>query len=133
MKRNLILLCIGIIFVGSGFFVGYLAGNKVLGNEENVQNQPVEVLTQQPQEEYPEPTQTPLPTPEPTYVGVQYKIILQNNALCLYEVNGTQEKQLRSIEVEEDMYPDTDVAELKKGMFVGTLEGGLEILENFSS
>lgn len=138
MKRGFIILFAGIVFVGCGFLAGYLAGSYIFHEDEPepAQVDPIDqtAITQNEEEEINDVLSNHIEqSPEPTYYGVQYLVILEDNHLCFYEVNGQTKKQIKSTEITRDMYPDNDIKELETGIYTGTLEGGLEILENFTS
>jgi hypothetical protein len=135
MKKNMMFLLIGVIFVGTGFLAGYFAGSYFLGDN-TAEPVPTPVATEDVLEAKAEDAQNVssqeiVETPEPTYAGVRYLVRLEKNSLCLYEVNGENEKKIKSNNIESNLYPQSDIRELTAGIYTGTLEGGLELLESF--
>ncbi len=134
MKRNLLLLCIGIVFVGTGFLAGYFAGSYFFEGQmpEPTPVATADTMTAQAENANEALSQQVDITPEPTYAGVRYLVVLEEESLHLYEVEGDRKKQLRKNEIETQLYPESDIRELEDGIYAGTLEGALEILENFA-
>ncbi|MBR4721290.1 MAG: hypothetical protein IK057_05965 [Clostridia bacterium] len=64
---------------------------------------------------------------------ITYKVLLDEKVLSLYEVNGESKKLITKMEINPENYPETDIAELKKGIDAYCKEDGYEILENFAN
>lgn len=64
---------------------------------------------------------------------ITYRVILKNNMLSLYEINGEDKKLITSMEINPEFYPQDDISELKEGIEAYCKEDGYEILENFAN
>lgn len=60
-----------------------------------------------------------------------YDILLEDNALSLYEVCGKQRIPIKTINIDVSYYPLEDIEELKSGISAYSKEEGFKILENF--
>ena len=64
---------------------------------------------------------------------ITYRVFLDDKILYLYEVNGDSKKLITQMEINPEIYPESDIAELKKGIEAYCKEDGYEILENFAN
>lgn len=64
---------------------------------------------------------------------ITYRVILEENMLYLYEVNGEAKKLITKMEINPEFYPAEDISKLKKGIDAYCKEDGYEILENFAN
>lgn len=133
VKRNLFFLLIGVIFVGAGFLTGYFAGSWFYEGEPlPTPTAMQDTVTAHAEKTDETASQEAEDEPEPTYAGIQYLVALEGENLCLYEVDGEQKKRLRKNPIETALYPESDIRELTAGIYAGTLESALEILESFA-
>lgn len=72
-------------------------------------------------------------TAEETPKIITYKVFLYDKTLCLYEINGESKKLITKMEINPEIYPESDIAELKNGIEAYCKEDGYEILENFAN
>ncbi len=64
---------------------------------------------------------------------ITYRVILENETLSLYEVNGKAKKLITKMDINPEIYPAEDISKLKKGIEAYCKEDGYEILENFAN
>ena len=64
---------------------------------------------------------------------ITYKVFLYDKTLCLFEIDGESKKLITQMEINPEIYPESDIAELKKGIEAYCKEDGYEILENFAN
>lgn len=78
-------------------------------------------------------TSEPEPTPEETIEPIYYYLQTEGNFLKLYEIDGEHKKEVKSVEINTNMFPSEDRELLENGIKAFTLEEGIEIMENFIS
>ena len=79
------------------------------------------------------PVVTSEPSPKIESEPIFYYLQSEENMLVLYEINGSVQKEVKSTEINPEIFPYEDRELLKNGIKAFTLEEGIEIMENFIS
>lgn len=107
------------LFFTAGYSVGYYNGGGMLTSS-------VTVETIQ--------TEPPMPaTPSPTVSPVQYRVILEDGELRLYEDTGETSKVISHEKISEWSFPSYDMDTLKEGRIFLNIEDAVSLMENFLS
>lgn len=79
---------------------------------------------------------TPVPNTVPVAASqhdVKYELVLINSELFLYKNTSKSHELLYSHPITENIFPNKDTEELKRGIYFETLEDAQSLLENFVS
>ena len=64
---------------------------------------------------------------------IYYIVKLEGKNLVLYEVDGDNKKNITSVTINPENYPEEDIVKLETGVEAGYKEDGYAILENFAN
>lgn len=124
-KNAVIYSFILVLVVIVGLFIGYLTSYLLKADNPPENDIGLEIYNTEPY--------TDEVTTEATNPPIYYLLKNENEVLKLYEVLGSSETLIKSINIASEFLPKEDQNKLKKGIKLESKEEGYEIIEDFSS